>query len=152
MEETVQHRHRQERWLHARISETLEDALKREARRRRQPVSLLVRNVLEGALDLVEDIVESSLGVATRSEHLARHLHRPQPDGSREDAGGLDDVYGWQEIILNRAASCARCETGLAGGAHAFRGLRDDAGPAVFLCPACIRRLRQPATHEEGSR
>ena len=143
------HRHRQERWLHARISETLEDALKREARRRRQPVSLLVRNVLEGALDLVEDIVESSLGVATRSE---RHRHRPEAAPAPADVGVADDIYGWQEIILNRAASCTRCETGLGGGAPAFRGLRDDAGPAVFLCPACIRRLRQPASHEEGSR
>ena len=61
-----------ERWLHTRISETLEDALKREARRRRQPVSLLVRNVLEGALDLVEDIVETSLGAGPRSRMRRR--------------------------------------------------------------------------------
>ena len=146
----MHHRHRQERWLHARISETLEDALKREARRRRQPVSLLVRNVLEGALDLVEDIVESSLGVANGFEHRGRHRRRP--DASTADATGLHDVYGWQEIILNRAASCARCEASLAAGAPAFRGLRDDAGAAVFLCPACIRRLRRPASHEEESR
>jgi hypothetical protein len=146
----MRHRHRQERWLHTRISETLEDALKREARRRRQPVSLLVRNVLEGALDLVEDIVESSLGVSSAFEHRGRH--RAPPEHARGDVDGLSDVYGWQEIILNRAASCARCATGLGGGAPAFRGLRDDAGPAVFLCPACIRRLHQPASHEEESR
>jgi len=101
----VHHRHRQERWLHTRISETLEDALKREARRRRQPVSLLVRNVLEGALDLVEDIVESSLGVTGGFEHHGRRRARPEP--ARADGGGLRDVYGWQEIILNRAAACA---------------------------------------------
>jgi hypothetical protein len=146
----VRHRHRQERWLHARISETLEDALKREARRRRQPVSLLVRNVLEGALDLVEDIVESSLGVANGFEHHGRHDPRPKPPTA--DGSGLSDVYGWQEIILNRAASCAQCETGLGGGAPAFRGLRDDAGPAIFLCAACIRRLRHAAGREEESR
>ena len=124
------HRHRQERWLHTRITESLEHALKREARRRRLPVSLLVRNVLEGALDLVEDIVETSMGV--------------RADTTRT-GGGLDDVYGWQELILNRAAACVRCETTLAAGAAAHRGLRDQTGPAVFLCAPCIRRLRQPA-------
>jgi len=113
-------RHRQERWLHTRISETLEDALKREARRRRLPVSLLVRHVLEGALDLVGEIVEGGLQAV-----------RP-------------DIYGWQELILNRAADCARCEVALRAGDGAYRGLRDRNGPPVFLCVACIGRLRQP--------
>ena len=132
----MRHGHRQARWLHTRISETLEDALKREARRRRLPVSLLVRNVLEGALDLVEDIVETSLGVA-----------RPPPRrrGRGPERDGLRDIYGWQELILNRPATCVRCQTALAAGGKAFRGLSEQAGPAVFLCLPCIRRLGQPA-------
>jgi hypothetical protein len=139
------HRHRQERWLHTRISEHLEDALKREARRRRLPVSLFVRNVLEGALDLVEDIVESGLHVARRSQDFARHV-------SREAAGDGDplaDVYGWQELILNRGATCARCDAPLPAGTTAHRGLAERAGPPVFLCVACVRRLRQPAAGQE---
>ena len=80
------HGHRQGRWLHTRISEDLEEALKREARRRRLPVSLLVRNVLEGALDLVEEIVEESLHVARRTQGLARRM--------AGDGDGLSDVYG----------------------------------------------------------
>ena len=139
----MHHRHRQARWLHTRISETLEDALKREARRRRLPVSLLVRNVLEGALELVEDIVEGSLHVARRSEDLARTV------GRRRTAAAVDDVYGWQELILNRAAACARCETALAPGATAYRGLRDRTGPPVFQCVACVGRLRRRGTSEE---
>lgn len=141
------HRHRQERWLHTRISEHLEDALKREARRRRLPVSLFVRNVLEGALDLVEDIVESGLHVARRSQDFARNVSQPLPD---EDGDPLANVYGWQELILNRNAACARCDTALSAGATAHRGLAERAGPPVFLCVACVRRLRQPAAgHEE---
>ena len=123
--------HRQARWLHTRISEPLEDALKREARRRRLPVSLLVRNVLEGALDLVEDIVESSFGVRDRRDE------------------GLDDVYGWQELILNRGATCVRCERGLGAGAKSYRGLRDHTGPPIFLCVSCVGRLREPAAAKE---
>lgn len=134
------HRHRQERWLHTRISETLEDALKREARRRRLPVSLFVRHVLEGALDLVEDIVETSLGARPRAE-------REAPPRGRD--GGVDDVYGWQELVLARAADCARCDAALAAGTHAHRGLRESAGPPVFLCAACLGRLRPPSDRKE---
>jgi hypothetical protein len=126
----VRHRHRQERWLHARISETLEDALKREARRRRLPVSLFVRHVLEGALDLVEDIVETSMGTGRRAPR------EPAPPS---------DVYGWQELVLNRDAACTRCDAALAAGARAHRGLREGAGPPVFLCATCLGRLRRPA-------
>lgn len=127
-----------ERWLHTRISETLEGALKREARRRRQPVSLLVRNVLEGALDLVEDLVETSIAVR---------------DAARGGTRSLADVYGWQELILNRATACARCDSPLAAGGQAWRGLRDGPGRPVFLCQACVRGLRRPMEHhEEDSR
>ena len=140
------HRHRQARWLHTRISESLEDALKREARRRRLPVSLFVRNVLEGALDLVEDIVEGSLHVARRTQSPAAGERRASADVT------LEDVYGWQELILNRAAGCARCATALRAGETAYRGLRDRTGPPVFLCVACVGRLgRRPAAREEKS-
>jgi hypothetical protein len=134
-----------ERWLHTRISEALEGALKREARRRRQPVSLLVRDVLEGALDLVEDIVETGLAVSQAA--------RGGPRDGPGDRRSLDDVYGWQELILNRAAACARCESSLGSGGRAWRGLRDGPGRPVFLCQACVRGLhRKTEHHEEDSR
>src|SRR5262245_15521064 len=127
---SMRHRGPKERWLHTRISETLEDALKREARRRRQPVSLLVRNVLEGALDLVEDIVAFGSG-ATRA--------------AADDAA----VYGWQEIVLNRSAECAECGATLDAGLQAWRGLRERPGPPIFQCDACVRRLRRPTEQRE---
>jgi hypothetical protein len=129
----VHHRHhRQEHWLHTRISEGLREALEREARRRRLPVSLLVRNVLESALDLVEDVVGASLGT-------------PRRTAARRD---LADVYGWQELILNRAAACARCATALEPGTRAHRGLRDGPGRPVFLCGPCVRRLADDRKEE----
>lgn len=137
--------HRHERWLHTRISEDLEEALKREARRRRSPVSLVVRNALESALDLVEDIVEDSLQIARRSQRLAHGLGR----GGAGARARLDDVYGWQELILNRPAGCAKCETALDTGARAYRGLRDTPGPITFLCAACIRGLRETPSYRE---
>lgn len=132
-------RHRQERWLHTRISEDLEEALKSEARRRRTPVSLLVRNVLEGALNLVEDIVEDSLHIARESRRFAAKSSRT----ARHATAPLQDVYGWQELILNLPAACTQCDSALAAGVKAYRGLRETSGPTVFLCSDCLRQLRQ---------
>jgi hypothetical protein len=134
----MRHRHRHERWLHARIPEALEAALKREALRRRWPVSTLVRDVLEGALDMVEHLVEDSVEIARRSSGGRRRARRP-----------LDDVYGWQELILNRGAECVRCATELKSGDGAYRGLTDEPGPPIFLCTTCIRRLREPDNQKE---
>ena len=136
---TMRHRHRHERWLHARIPEALEEALKREALRRRWPVSTLVRDVLEGALDMVEHIVEDSVEIARRSSGSGRKTPR-RP---------LDDVYGWQELILNRDAECVKCEAELRSGHGAYRGLTDEPGSPIFLCETCIRRLREPANGKE---
>src|SRR6185436_15968538 len=116
----MRHPHRHERWLHARIPEALEEALKREALRRRWPVSTLVRDVLEGALDMVEHIVEDSVEIARRSSGTGRKRRRP-----------LDGVYGWQELILNREAECARCEAELRSGDGAYRGLTDEPGAPI---------------------
>src|SRR5262249_53640876 len=137
----MRHRHRHERWLHARIPEELEEALKREALRRRWPVSTLVRDVLEGALDMVEHIVEDSVEIARRSRG-----ERPAPP---RPSAALDAVYGWQEIILNRDTACASCGSALGTGETAFRGLSDEPGPPAFLCAPCIRRLREPAKAKE---
>jgi hypothetical protein len=138
-------RDRRERWLHARISGDLEEALKREARRQRSPVSLVVRNVLEGALNLVEDIVEDSLEIAARTRRFATDTHHRRSGSD----GALGDIYGWQELILNRPATCARCACVLTAGTGAYRGLGDSPRPPVFLCHSCVRRLRQPTGHKE---
>ena len=133
-------RYRHERWLHARIPEQLEEALKREARRRRWPVSTLVRDVLEGALDMVEHIVEDSAQIARRVRTT---------DERRRTRRTLDGVYGWQELILNRDAACGGCATALRTGDAAFRGLSDEPGAPAFLCRPCIRRLRDAAGKKE---
>jgi len=128
------------RWLHARIPPELEEALKREAQRRRWPVSTLVRDVLEGALDMVEHIVEDSVELARRSRG-----GRPAPRRSN-----LERIYGWQALVLNRAATCARCDAALQRGHTVHRGLCDEPGPPLFLCQACLGRLRGSAGREES--
>jgi hypothetical protein len=149
-------RHRHERWLHTRITEELEDALKREAHRLRSPVSLVVRNVLEAALDLVDDVVDGGVRRGRSGDEAGRpqrrQAHRRSHEGERNGAAHardrrppvpLDDVYGWHEVLLNREARCATCAAALGSGESAHRGLREDSsGPAVFLCSRCVSDLR----------
>ena len=134
--------HRQERWLHTRISADLSEALKREARRRRTPISLLVRHVLENALDLVQDIVSDSM-------QIARAGRDETPRARRQAGDELEDVYGWQDLILNRPATCARCDVALTAGSAAYRGLSDRPGRVRFLCPACVQQLHSTTAEKE---
>ena len=122
--------------LHTRIPESLEDAIKVRARRLRIPVSNLVRNVLEQTFQLVEEVVGDSREIADTARRGAERL--------REVAKSKRDIYGWQELILNRDERCAECATELDRGAKAFRGLSDQPGVRpTFLCPGCVEKIRK---------
>ena len=54
----------------------------------------------------------------------------------------LAQVYAWNRVVANRAATCARCATELTRGSDAFVGLSDEAnGPRLWLCAACGESL-----------
>jgi hypothetical protein len=121
--------------LHTRIPESLEDAIKVKAKRLRIPVSNLVRNVLEQTFQLVEDVVGDGLQIADAAR---RGAERVREVANRPAA----DVYGWQELILNRDERCRDCGVELDRGDKAYRGMSDRADArATFLCPACVGRL-----------
>lgn len=124
------------RVLHTRIPESLEDAIKEKARHLRIPVSNLVRNVLEQTFQLVEDVVGDGLELA---ETARRGAERVRSAATRPRT----EIYGWQEIILNRDERCAECATELDHGADAFRGLSDKPNALpTFLCPQCMEKVR----------
>jgi hypothetical protein len=54
-------------------------------------------------------------------------------------AGPLADVYGFQELLLNRPATCASCGTVISRGARAYLGMVDKPGLArVWVCQDCL--------------
>lgn len=60
------------------------------------------------------------------------------PDAPRP----LAQVYAWNRVVANRAATCAHCATELTRGSDAFVGLSDAAnGPRLWLCAACGESL-----------
>lgn len=57
------------------------------------------------------------------------------------NAGALANVFGFQELVLNRGAQCAACGRPIARGDHAFLGMTDQPGPRLWVCQSCITTL-----------
>lgn len=114
---------RKERVIHTRIPAGLEDQIKRLAEGLRVPVSNLVRNMLEDAIDAATRLRDR----VPPSQHLE-----------------IEDVYGWQPLTMNIDVQCSRCGQSLHGGDQAYLGLTDRPHDArVFICPACLPRPGQ---------
>lgn len=146
-------RPRKDRLIQTRVPRDLEATLKEEAQRRRLTVSHLIRSVLEDTFQLVDDVVADVDDLVGDSARLARNVGRnarrimsagrddaPVDESRRRD---FNDVYGWNELVLNRATSCARCGERIAKGERGFFGLSDDATASrVCLCARCVDGLQ----------
>lgn len=142
---------RKDRLVQARVDEDLDAALRLAARKKRTTVSNLIRNVLEDTFNLVDDIVAETANltetVKRDAKRIAASAKGRGKGGSSGSAAGaasassassLGGVYAWQEVVLNRGASCASCGRELPRGAHGLYGLQDDPNaPKLWLCPDC---------------
>ena len=159
------HWHRKERVLHTRISERLDESLRRAADELRVPVSNLVRNVLEDAFmvvetvaenvgELVDDMLEEAERVRgqwrRRSRWESRFRHRtrtrdepraPEVDSQEPEEAPREfpDVVGWQPLILNADQTCAECDRALRRGDKAFVGLTAQGPSPYWLCRECLQ-------------
>lgn len=53
----------------------------------------------------------------------------------------LTNVYGFQELLLNRPAVCASCGVAIPRGERAFLGMTDTPGPRIWVCQDCVDAL-----------
>jgi hypothetical protein len=143
---------RKDRLIQTRVPQQLESTLKQEARRRRSTVSHLIRSVLEDAFDLVDGVVADVDDIVSDSARLARNVRRgaqrlASPGRPREAPASPSDadfphVYAWNELVLNRSATCSACGVTIARGERAFVGLSDDRdAPRDILCERCVEAL-----------
>ena len=138
---------RKDRLIQTRVPRDLESTLKREARRQGVTVSQLIRNVLAGAFDLVEDVVADVDQIVTDSVALAHQVSR----GARRIAGSargedgtspLVGVDAWNRVILNRDATCNGCGAKIAKGKEGYAGLGGQSGRIrAWLCDRCIETI-----------
>jgi len=130
---------RKERVIHTRVPESLESQLRQRAEDLGISVSNLVRNVLGHAFGLVGGVVADTHAVA----RAARGEPRAQ---STTAASSIDDVLGWQPIVLGKNAVCARCNALLPRGSDAATGVVESGDARFVICQPCVQQLRTQET------
>jgi len=128
---------KKERVIHTRVPESLEAELRERAQGLGISVSNLVRNVLGHAFGLVGDVVADSHAIARAARGDKKAGASSSGPAPAAPAASIDDVLGWQSIVLGKNAVCARCNAILPRGKPAAVG----AGTTLVVCPPCLEEL-----------
>jgi hypothetical protein len=130
---------RKDRLVQTRVPETLDETLRKQAKKSRVSVSQLIRNVLEDTFDLVDDVVAEATNLGRTVKRDARRIADTAKGRTlKEQHAALEQVYAWQEVVLNRDVDCARCGRSLRSGKKALYGLQEDpSAPRLWLCAPC---------------
>jgi hypothetical protein len=126
---------RKERVIHTRVPESLETELRERAQELGMSVSNLVRNVLGHAFGLVGDVVADSHAIARAARGGRKPV--PAPAAATSAPATIEDVLGWQPIVLGKNAVCERCNAILPRGTDAALG----AGTSFVVCTTCLKEL-----------
>jgi hypothetical protein len=135
---------RKERVIHTRVSESLDDEIRRRATDLGLSVSNLVRNILQHTFGLVGDIVHDSAEIA-RTARGAKAAFTGRVDAAPPRPAPAE-VLGWNLALLNVNAVCDACNAILAKGTRAGIGIVGGGGPIPFRCQQCLEEL----THGES--
>lgn len=135
-----------ERVLHTRVPERLEAELKDRAAEMGVSVSNLVRNVLQHALGLVNDVVADSEQIVRSARSGVEGVVRAvRGQGGEPVVLGVEPtLIGWQTAVLERNAVCSRCNDILPRGTDAAIAVLDGVSPAPrpISCLRCLEELR----------
>lgn len=126
---------KKERVIHTRVPESLENELRQRAEDLGVSVSNLVRNVLNQTFGLVGGVVNDGKAVARAARGASRATAAPTTPS-------LDDVLGWQPLVLGKNAVCARCNALLPKGSDAATGVTESGDSRFVICKACVEHLR----------
>lgn len=120
---------RKEEYLGARVPKELRDRVIQQADALGQPVSILIRNILEEA--------SRSWGAATPAATRAVADDKGRHAAAAHAPVRFPNVLGWEEIKLNKSVNCAICGIRLEPGASATLGLAGPGEEHVVLCQRC---------------
>lgn len=137
---------KKERVIHTRVPESLEAELRQKAQDLGISVSNLVRNVLGHAFGLVGDVVADGQAIARAArgdKPAGRDVTPGSPAaGVPAPASAIEDVLGWQPMVLGKNAVCLRCNAILPRGSDAAIGVAETTGGRLVICLACLEQLR----------
>ena len=125
---------KKERVIHTRVPESLENQLRVRAEELGVSVSNLVRNVLNRTFGLVDGVVADSHAVAKAARGATKRAAPSAPS--------LDDVLGWQPLVLGKNAVCSRCNALLPKGSDASTGVSESGETRFVICTECVEQLR----------
>jgi hypothetical protein len=96
----------------------------------------------------VPDAAEPESSVTHGDSTPGSDTQATEPVATDAPAAALDlgvpaGVYGFQELVLNRAAECAACGVTVPRGARAFLGMADEPGPRIWVCQECVDALSE---------
>jgi len=126
---------RKEKVIHTRVSEALDEEIRERAANLGVSVSNLVRNVLQHAFGLVEDVVADAASIA----RSARGEAGPMGGRRGDDATARPArIVGWQEAVLQVNALCEACNTILPRGTRGAIAIVEGSGPRPIRCLPCM--------------
>jgi hypothetical protein len=120
---------RKEEYLGARVPRELKERVIGQAAQLGIPVSILIRRVLEEAFG---EPKPAPAGSGRVEESDARH-----PEGGNR----FPMVLGWENIRLNRMASCTECGQQLKAGKQVLMGISPPKEERILLCDVCKESL-----------
>ena len=142
---------RKERVIHTRISESLDDEIRKRATNLGLSVSNLVRNVLLNTFGLVEDLMAESADMARSAgrgwDGDEREEPREPSSTSAKTESQPGTILGWQPMVLSLNAVCDRCNAVLNKGSQAAVAVWDGTGPRTIICARCS----EEAVHVHGT-
>lgn len=128
---------KKERVLHTRVPAVLERELKRFAHNLRVPVSNVVRVILEDALKAA-DRATGEVEERLRSVASVVSTERAQIREKLEHLDPLEDVLGFQPLVIAQPTACAACRAALRRGDSGWLGLTAEPGERVIVCGRCV--------------
>ena len=132
--------------IHTRVSDTLDEEIRRRAEGLGVSVSNLIRNVLGHSFGLVEDVIVDGARVA-RSARGDRLPPAEEPQEESSVNAAPPKLIGWTLATLELNALCDTCNAILARGAQGAISVYRDRGPAQIICTTCLSDRLSEKTH-----
>ena len=121
--------------LNARVSKKLYEKISDKAKKNRMTVSTLIRNLVEDALEIHENIHEAV------DKKIRKYLSETEKQS----------IVGYQEMVLAKDIQCDNCGKPLKASKTAYFAFFEDKDTKAILCATCKDESSQPEktkTHE----
>lgn len=114
--------------LNARVSHKLYEKISAKAKKNRTTVSNLIRNLVEDALELHEDIHDAV------DKKIRKYLSEEEKQ----------NILGYQEIVLAKDTDCDNCGKPIQATQTAYLAFFEGGDTKAVLCAACKDIVSQP--------